>query len=180
MMRYSVKHRYEIFVKGGTFLSFAKNNCKNVGKNIIINLSGKYTPFMLAAHQNFLIMLQKYATDALKTSSKKLMQKTAEATGDFIDNKITDRVRKVSKNWKKNHSEKVIIEYDKETPKERYIPLEKDKEWVTDELRLKLYNNSIWETPEATGDFISNKIAKVSKKNQNKVVQRQLQTRMIK
>ena len=98
MMRYSVQHRYGIFVKGCTFLSFAKNNCKNVGKNIIINLSGKYTPVMLAAHQNFLIMLQKYATDELKTSSKRLMQKTAEATGDFIDNKIADRVRKVSKN----------------------------------------------------------------------------------
>ena len=55
---------------GCTFLSFAKNNCKNVGKNIIINLSGKYTPVMLAARQNVLIMLQKYATDALKLLQK--------------------------------------------------------------------------------------------------------------
>ena len=132
---------------------------------------------MLAARQNFLIMLQKYATDALKTSSKRLIQKTAEATGDFIDNKIADRVRKVSKNWKQNHSEKVMSEYDKETPKERYISRKTQE--VTDELRFKLYNNSIWKTPEATGDFISKKIAKVSKKIKI-IVQRQLQTRMIK
>ena len=127
MMRYSVQHRYGIFVKGWTFLSFAKNNCKNVGTNIIKNLSGKYIPVMLAARQNFLIVLKVYETDALKTSSKRLIQKTAEATGDFIGNKIADRVRKVSKNSKQNHSEKVTIEYDKETPKERYISLEKDK-----------------------------------------------------
>ena len=132
---------------------------------------------MLAARQNFLIMLQKYATDALKTSSKILIQKTAEAAGDFIDNKIADRVRKVSKNWKQNHSEKVMSEYDKETPKERYISRKTQE--VTDELRFKLYNNSIWKTPEATGDFISKKIAKVSKKIKI-IVQRQLQTRMIK
>ena len=104
-------------------MSFAKNNCKNVGKNIIINLSGKYIPVMLAARQNFLIGLKIYETDALKTSSKRLIQKIAEATGDFIGNKIDDRVRKVSKNSKQNHSEKVTIEYDKEIPKEKYISL---------------------------------------------------------
>ena len=57
------------------------------------------------------------------TFSKKTIQKTAEATGDFIGNKIADRVRKFSKNLKQNHSEKVTIEYDKEIPKEKYISL---------------------------------------------------------
>ena len=120
MMRYSVQHRYGIFVKVYKFFSFAKNNRKNVGRNIIKNLSGKYTPFMLAARQKLLIMLKKYATDALKTSPKRWF---LIATGDFIGNKIADRVRKFSKNSKQNHSEKVTIEYDKEIPKEKYISL---------------------------------------------------------
>ena len=34
-------------------------------------------------------------------------------------------------------------------------------------------------TAEATGDFISNKIAKVLKKFKNKIIQKQLQMRMI-
>ena len=33
-MRYSVQPRYQIFVKGYGFLSFAKNMDKNIGKNI--------------------------------------------------------------------------------------------------------------------------------------------------
>ena len=34
------------------------------------------------------------ATDALKTTSKRVFQKTAEATGDLIGNKIVDAVAK--------------------------------------------------------------------------------------
>ena len=49
------------------------------------------------------------------------MPKTAEATGDLIGNKITDRIMKVSKNSHENDSETVTIEPDKEIPKERYI-----------------------------------------------------------
>ena len=75
MMRYSVQHRYGIFVKVYKCFSFAKNNHENVGRNIIKNLSGKYTPVMLAARQKLLIMLKKYATDALKTSPKRLFKK---------------------------------------------------------------------------------------------------------
>ena len=75
MMRYSVQHRYGIFVNVYKCFSFAKNNHKNVGRNIIKNLSGKYTPVMLAARQKLLIMLKKYATDALRTSLFKKQQK---------------------------------------------------------------------------------------------------------
>ena len=42
-MRYSVKPRDRIFVKGYGFLSFAKNMGKNIGKNISKNLSSKYS-----------------------------------------------------------------------------------------------------------------------------------------
>ena len=52
-------------------------------------------------------MLKKSATDALKTSPKRVIQKTAEATGDLIDNKIADRITKVSKNSPQNNLETV-------------------------------------------------------------------------
>ena len=38
------------------------------------------------------------ATDALKTSLKRVIQKTAEGTGDLIVNKIANSSTKVSKN----------------------------------------------------------------------------------
>ena len=90
-MHYSVQPRDRIFVKGYGFLSFAKRMGKNIGKNISKNLSGKYS-------QTLLDHGKKSATDALKTSSKRVIQKTAEATGDLIGNK------RVSKNSQQNNS----------------------------------------------------------------------------
>ena len=40
--------------------------------------------------KSFLIVL-KNLQDAIKTASKRAIQKTAEATGDLIDNKIADK-----------------------------------------------------------------------------------------
>ena len=37
------------------------------------------------------------ATDAFKTTSQGLIQKTGEATGDLIGNKIADKITRVSK-----------------------------------------------------------------------------------
>ena len=42
-------------------------------------------------------MLKKSTTDAIKTASKRAIQKTAEVTGDFIGNKIADKITSVSK-----------------------------------------------------------------------------------
>ena len=50
---------------------------KNISKNIRTNLSGKYS-------QKLLDRSKKSAADALKTSSKRVIQKTAEATGSLI------------------------------------------------------------------------------------------------
>ena len=41
--------------------------------------------------KNFLIVLKKSTTDAIKTASKRAIQKTAEPTGDLIGNKIADK-----------------------------------------------------------------------------------------
>ena len=59
---------------------------KSTGKNKSKNLNGKYS-------QKLLDHTKKSAADALKTSSKRVIQKTEEATGDLIGNKIADAVR---------------------------------------------------------------------------------------
>ena len=48
--------------------------------------------------KNFLIALKKSTADAIKTASKRAIQKTAEATADLIGNKIADKITSVSKN----------------------------------------------------------------------------------
>ena len=47
-------------------------------------MSGKYS-------QKLLHRAKQSATDKLKTSSKRVIQKTKEANGDLIGNKIADR-----------------------------------------------------------------------------------------
>ena len=123
-MRYSVQPRDRIFVKGYGFLSFAKNVGKNIVKIISKSLSGKYSPGMLAMCQKLVDHAKKSATDALKTSSKIVIQKTPEATGDLICNKIANRITKVSKNSQQNHLETVTNDHDIEIPKERYVSTE--------------------------------------------------------
>ena len=129
MMRYAVKPRDRIFVKGYGFLSFAKNMGKNVSENISKNLSVKYSQ-KLPDHD------KQSATDAFKTDSKRAIPKIGKGTVDFIGNKIADRNTKVSKNLQQNHYKTVINEHDIEIPKERYISPEKRQE-INDDLRLK-------------------------------------------
>ena len=129
MTRYSVQPRDQIFVKGYGFLSFPKNMGKNIGKNIRKNLSGKYSqkPFDHA---------KKSLTDARKTSSTRVIQKTAEAAGDLIGNKTTNKITGVSKNSQQNNSGTVKNEHNIKIPKERYVSLEERQE-IVDELRFK-------------------------------------------
>ena len=79
-MRYSIERRDRIYVKGYGFLSFSKN----MGKS----LSNKYS-------QKPLDSAKKSTTDAIKTASERAIQKTAEATGGLIGNKIADKVTSV-------------------------------------------------------------------------------------
>ena len=71
MTRYSVQPRDRIFVKGYGFLSFAKNMGKNIKKNISKSVSGKYSQKLLDH--------EKSATDAFKTSSKKVIRKNSRS-----------------------------------------------------------------------------------------------------
>ena len=83
--------------------------------------------------KNFLIMPKKFPTDALKTASKRVIQKTAEATGHLIGNKIADKVTKASKTASpKNNSQT----NEEEILKERYTSLE-PRQIIINYLRLK-------------------------------------------
>ena len=72
-MHYSIEPIERRYVKGFGFLSFARNLNNNYGQKLAD--SGK-----------------KSATDAFKIASKRVIQKTAEATGDLIGNKIADNI----------------------------------------------------------------------------------------
>ena len=48
---------------------------------------------MFAGYQKLLDEAKKIATDALKTASKRAIQKTAETTGDLICNEIANKIK---------------------------------------------------------------------------------------
>ena len=159
-MHYSVQPEDRIFEKWYGFLSFSKNMGKNIGKNISKNFSGKYSLKLLDnAKQS--------VADALKTSSKRVIQKTAETTGDLITNKITG----VSKNPRQNNSETVIDEHDneirKKIPKERYIfPEKRRKNYWWSEINIIVYQKAAETTDDLIGNKIANKFLGVSNNSQ--------------
>ena len=132
MTCYIVQPRDRVFIKGYGFLSFAKN-IKNICKNISKNLNGKYS-------QKLLDHAKQSATDALKTASKRAIQKTDEATSDLIGNKFADKITKMPRISPQNSSETIAneaenIEHEKEIPKRRYISPE-ERQKIINNLRL--------------------------------------------
>ena len=71
-MRYSLESKYRTYVQGYGFLSFPKKFGDKYGK-MLMNTATKF------------------GIDPAKTASKRVVQKTAEAIGDFIGNKIGDK-----------------------------------------------------------------------------------------
>ena len=61
--------------------------------------------------------------NAIKTTSKRALQKTAEATSDLIGNKIADKITSISKSPKELHLK--TNENEIEILKKRYISPEK-------------------------------------------------------
>ena len=61
-----------------------------LAKNMDKTLSNKCGP-------NRIDSAEKSTTDAIKIASKRAIQKTTEATGDLIGNKISDKITSVSK-----------------------------------------------------------------------------------
>ena len=77
-----------MFVKGYGCFSFAKTMGKKTGKTISKNLSRRYS-------QNLLDHAKESVKDALKISSKRVIQKAAEATGDLIGNKTAIKITRL-------------------------------------------------------------------------------------
>ena len=95
-------------------------------KNISKHLSNNYS-------QKILDSAKKFGTDAIKTTSKRAIQKTAEVAGDLVGNKIADKIASVSKKSFKNTLK--TNENEIEISKERYISTEKRLQIIY-ELRL--------------------------------------------
>ena len=124
-MCHSLEPRERRYVKRYGFLSFARNIGTHAAK-VAKNMSDKYS-------QKLTDTAKKSATDVMKTASKRAIQKTAEATGDLVGNKIADKITSASK---KSHNEEIQSnKVNNETPKERYIS-PKERQKIIDELRL--------------------------------------------
>ena len=114
-MRYSIEPRGRVYVKGYGFMSFARSMSNKYGKKLVD--TGRTS-----------------ATDAIKTASKRAIQKTAEAAGDLAGNKTADKIISVSK---KSTKKLPTIDEDAEltTHKKRYISPE-ERQKIIDEFRL--------------------------------------------
>ena len=106
-MRYSTEPRFRKYVKVYGFLPFPRKFGDKYGKKLIDTAT-------------------KTGIDAVKTASKRIVQKTAEATGDLIGNKIADKITSIGKPKEKEKTSKV---------EEIYIPPEK-RQHIIDDLRL--------------------------------------------
>ena len=106
-MKYSTEPRFRKNVKGYGFLSFARNFGNKYGKESLDAVT-------------------KTGMNAAKTSSKRVVQKTAEATGDLIGNRIADKITLIGKPKEKENIKEV---------EEIYVLPEKRKQ-IIDYLRL--------------------------------------------
>ena len=81
-MRFSTEPKFRKYVRGYDFLSFARIFGDKYGKKLIDTAT-------------------KTGIDGAKTASKRMVQKTAEAAGDLIGNKIADKITLLGKPKKK-------------------------------------------------------------------------------
>ena len=128
-MRYSIEPRERRYIKGYGFLSFARNFGNKYGKKFMntaiktgANVNSKYGIKLTDT-------AIKTSKDFATTAGKKIVHKSAEATGDLIGNKIADKITSASK---KSQNEKIrSTEVNNEIPKERYISPKKGNKLLT-------------------------------------------------
>ena len=106
-MRYSTEPRFRKYVKGYGFLLFAKKFGDKYGKKLMD-------------------IATKSGIDAAKTASRRVVQKTGEAAGYFIGNKIAEKITSIGKSKEKEKTKKA---------EEIYVPPEK-RQQIIDDLRL--------------------------------------------
>ena len=86
-MRYSTEPRFRKCVKGYSFLSFSGKCGKKYGKALMDTAT-------------------KTGIDAAKTASRRVVQKTAEATRDLTGNKVADKITSIGKPKEKKAKKK--------------------------------------------------------------------------
>ena len=104
-MRYSAEARFRKYVNEFSFLSFARKFGDKYGKKLMDTAT-------------------KTGIDPAKTASKRVVQKTAEATADLTGNEIADKITSISKPKEKTKKAEEI-----------YIPTEK-RQQVIDDFKL--------------------------------------------
>ena len=73
----------------------------------------------------------------MKTASKRAIQKTAEATGDLIGNKIADKITSVSKkSTKELPNDETEVDVERATSKKRYISPEERQQIIEEIYQL--------------------------------------------
>ena len=141
-MRHSLEPEYRKYVKGYGFLSFARNFGDKYDKKLMNTA--------IKAGANFNSKYGKKLTDtAIKTgkyfatiADKKIVHKSAEATGDLIGNKIADKIISMGRSKELGSAANLRSEKEKdetnimEETQEIYIPPEKRKQIIKD---LKLF-----------------------------------------
>ena len=81
-MRYSTEPKYRKYVKRYNLFSFTKRFDDKYGKKLMDTAT-------------------KTGIDTAKTASKRVVQKTAEGTGDLIGNKLADKITSIGKSKEK-------------------------------------------------------------------------------
>ena len=103
----STETRFRKYVKGYAFLLFARKFGDKYGKKLMDTET-------------------KTGMDAAKTASKRVVQKTAEATGGLIGNKITDKIILICKPKEKEKTNEI----------EKIYILREKRQQIIDDLRL--------------------------------------------
>ena len=132
-MRYSIEPKERRYVKRYGFMSFARNFVNKYGKKSMNTAIKTGTNFNSKYSKVLTDTATKTGKDFATIADKKIVQKSAEATGDLIGNKIADKIISASK---KSHNEEIQSnEVNNEIPKERSIS-PKERQKIIDELKL--------------------------------------------
>ena len=105
-MRYSLEPHYRRYVQGQGFMSFARNIGNKYGKKIFDVGKCMKKEYGKKILDNSLSAGKDFA----KIAGKKVLTKSAEATGDLIGNKIADRITKSARNKEQKEDDRIMEE----------------------------------------------------------------------
>ena len=88
-MKYRTDNKIRKYVKGYGFMTFAKNFGSKYGKKIINKGISASKKFNESKYRN---MIKKHGSEFEKIEGKKILTKSAEATGDLAGSKIADKI----------------------------------------------------------------------------------------